>query len=344
MEDRKLRVCWLKDNKPGHLTKIRGLIKALSAVREVSVFECPVKWRPKYMRGVLALVPFLRNIYPLHYCLNLPPSSEAFDLIVSAGGATEWPNARLSKLCRAKNIYLGSLRLCDTREFSLLPRIDEDDGMSVMQMSIVPSELNRSKAAVEASRAFPEDMGKTWTVLIGGNGSGVSWTENDWFQLANGVIQAARQSDVQLIVTTSRRTGRRGEEILKSAFQASGILARAAWFSEGGLSNAPSLVAMIGQSELVWVTEDSASMVNEAVASGRPVITLRPGQSRPDSLIEGMLCRFEGASYIHRNKKLDNIKLPEASKEWILMQDDWHHAFGKQILNRLDMKKEGECF
>lgn len=344
MEDRKLRIYWLKDNRLGHLTKIRGLIKALRAVREVSVVESSVKWRPKFMRGALALVPFLRNKYPLRYCLDLPPSSKPIDLVVSAGGATEWPNARLSRLSGAKNIYMGSLRICDSSDFSLLPRIDGDDGESVMEMTIVPSELNRSQAALEASRAFPEGLGKTWTVLVGGDGSGISWTVNDWVGLAKGIIESAREAGVNLIVTTSRRTGRLGEEALKAEFEASGLLACAVWYGEGLSSSSPSLVAMIGQSELVCVTEDSASMVNEAVASGRPVVTLKPERSSLDGLIEGMLCRLEQSSYIHRNKQLDNVEVPLATKEWTLMEDDWHYSFGQQILNRLDTKKEGECF
>jgi|MDTB01.3.fsa_nt_gb mitochondrial fission protein ELM1 len=344
MDKRKIRLCWLKDDKPGHLTKIRGLIKALSAVSEVTVVECYVRWRPKFMRRVLAFIPIFRKKYPLHYFMKLPHDSTAFDLIVSAGGATELPNARMSKLFDAQNIYLGSLRICDSSEFSLLPRIDGSQDARVMRMTIVPSELSRSKADLEAKRVFPQSLGKTWTVLIGGDGSGISWTVDDWVGLAIGVIRSAHEAGVKLIVTTSRRTGRIGEEALKAKFEASGLLASAVWYGEGLTNQSPSLNAMIGHSELVCVTEDSASMVNEAVASGRPVLTLKPERSTLDSLIEGMLCQLEQAAYIYRVKQLGAVNVRPKTKVWTLLEDDWHSSLGRQILNRLDQMKELECF
>lgn len=338
-----LRVCWIKDQKPGHLTKVRGLLKAIGQHRSIDLTECEVNWVTKSVRLCLRYLPFLKSKYPLRYCLDLPHSLDSFDLVVSAGGATEWPNARLGQLSGAKNIYLGSLRMFDCSAFSLLPRIDEGNGDNVVKMTIVPSELNRSQAALEAHRVFPKDFGKTWTVLIGGDGSGIAWTISDWLALAKGIIGSAREARARLIVTTSRRTGRVGEKTLKAEFEASGLLACGVWHCEGPSDKSPSLVAMIGQSELVCVTEDSASMVNEAVASGRPVFTFRPERSQLSDLIESMLCRLEEACYIHRNKHLVSLEIAMTAKEWTLMDDDWHYFFGKQILKLLNMAKEEEC-
>ena len=340
MKDQVLRVCWLKDDKPGHLTKIKGLIKALRAVQEISVMECSVRWRPRFIRSVMALIPILKKKYPLRFCLGSAPLREKFDLIISAGGATEWPNAELSTLVGAKNIFFGSLRMCEKSDFSLLPRIEESHDQWFMEMQILPSELNYSMAAFEARQVFPENLGLIWTVLIGGNGSGIFWNTDDWIDLAEGMIQSARNAGAKLILTTSRRTGLAGEALLKAKFQASGLLLCAVWYSGNQSQNPPSLAAMIGQSELVFVTEDSASMVNEAVASGRPVITLKPEHNQLDDLIESMLSRLERNSYIYRNRQLRNPDFTVTTKEWTLMEDDWHYSFGLNILSSLDLAKE----
>lgn len=340
MNRQPLRICWIKDDKPGHLTKVRGLIKALGKITNISVVECSVRWRPSFLRSLLARIPFLREIYPLNCCLDVPDSPESFDLIISSGGATEWANVKLSRLYGIKNVFFGSLRAYAATDFSALPKISTSSKKNAFRLKMMPSVMNYSYANTEAEDFFKGKIGKTWSVLIGGNGSGVFWELDDWMLLASGIIDSANKAGVKLIVTTSRRTGVIAEKALKSVFEKSGLLACAVWYHQQGIAEvSPSIAAMIGQSELVCVTEDSASMINEAVASGRPVVTLKPLKSNPDRVIEEMLSKFAYTSHIFRNPSLEQIEISANMCDWTFVDDDWHTVLGNEIFDFLELSR-----
>ena len=82
------RLVWIKDRRPGHLTKVRGVLKALGYFYDLRVTEREVKWRPGFLRGWVNLLGSLGQRLPLSICLDAADIARA-DLVISAGGQTE---------------------------------------------------------------------------------------------------------------------------------------------------------------------------------------------------------------------------------------------------------------
>lgn len=329
-----LNVCWLQDQRPGHLTKVRGVLKALSCHAELVVQELPVVWRPGFLRG---LVPHIPGLSP-SLCLRRPVVGPV-DLIVSAGGVTEWANARLARALGAPNIFLGSLRSCRPDAFTVLPRIEPGDASQILVMDLVPSEIDAAlvQAALATAPAVAALQGRHWTVLIGGNGSGCVWTPADHAAQADRLVAEAVRAGVKLIVTSSRRTGGEAERIWRERLEAGDRLALGVWFSRRDSEpNQPRLAALLGKGERLIITEDSASMVNEAVAAAKPVATLAPAADGPDALLDGMLARLETGRRVVRLRGAEWRLADIPDDAWSPMPADWHAPLGRELLDRLE--------
>ena len=286
-----LRVCWLKDKRLGHLTKIDGVLKALMLHYEVEVEEIEVVWRPRFLRTCAWILP---RSY-LHNTLERVPEV-SIDLVISAGGATEWPNATLAKRLRVPNVYIGSCRTCKEKDFAILPRL-EGNSKSVLPLDVLPSKVDQAFVQRAAETELSELTAAYWTVLVGGDCRGCTWTEKDWALQMKRIISEARKAQVQLLVTSSPRTGTTNEHICRELLHESGLLARAVWFSITDC-NPPSMLAMLGKADRVIVSEDSATMVNEAVLARKPVATISPSLCRLPARNERMLMRLEKKKYI----------------------------------------------
>lgn len=326
----KLNVCWLMDQRPGHLTKIRGVLKALGCHRELSVQEIPVIWKPRFLR---TLVPHLPGI-SAGVCLQHPVKAP-IDLVISAGGATEWANAKLARSLSVPNIFLGSLRSCGENEFTVLPRIEPGQAPQILVMDIIPSEIDVGMVKAASEAELGHLRGRYWTVLIGGDGSGCVWTAADHAAQADRFIGEAVAAGVKLIVTSSRRTGVSAERIWEQRLGQSDRLALGVWYSRKETEQQPRLAALLGKAERVIITEDSASMINEAVATGKPVATIAPAASGVDALQDGMLVQFEAAKRIVRLRAAGLRLSSIPDDHWLPMQSGWHASFGSELLKRI---------
>ncbi len=327
--NRKFHVCWLMDQRPGHLTKVKGVLKALACHIDLDVERIQVAWKPRFLRTLVPRVPG----FPVAVCLDRSPVGP-LDLVVSAGGATEWPNAKIARSSGVPNIYLGSLRTCSESSFTVLPRI-ESGSERVLEMDLVPSEMESAMVAEAAAKELGCLKERYWAVLLGGDGSGCVWTREDLAKQARRIIEEARKAGVRLMVTDSRRTGLGNEDYLRELFESSGLLEVGAWHARRDMEHQPGIPALLGKAERVIVTEDSASMVNEAVAAGKPVATISPEISGPDALVAGMLDRLESKKRIVRLRGChwNLAEIPE--NQWMLIEQDWHRLLGARLLARI---------
>ncbi len=318
------------DQRPGHLTKVKGVLKALSCHVDLEVERIQVSWKPRFFRSLVPRIPG----FPLGVCVDHLPAGP-IDLVVSAGGATEWPNAGIARTFGIPNIYLGSLRTCKESRFTVLPRI-EAGSERVLEMDLVPSEMEPAMVAEAAERELGDLKGRYWIVLLGGDGSGCVWTRDDLTKQARRIIDEANNAGVRLLVTGSRRTGRGKEDYWRELFESSGLLELGAWHARRDTEHQPGIPALLGKAERVIVTEDSASMVNEAVASGKPVATISPELSGPDALVNGMLAHLESKKRIIRLRGChwNFAGIPE--NHWDLIGQDWHRLLGVRLLARIN--------
>jgi mitochondrial fission protein ELM1 len=113
----------------------------------------------------------------------------------------------------------------------------------------------------------------------------------------------ARREGFRWLVTTSRRTGAEAEARLRAGLDAS-FVAAAVWWAE---KPEKKMAAFLGAAECVIVTQDSVTMVTEAVSSGRPVAVASPTVVRfpKRSFMPGYLATLEQAGRIVRTPMVD---------------------------------------
>jgi mitochondrial fission protein ELM1 len=88
----------------------------------------------------------------------------------------------------------------------------------------------------------------------------------------------SRKYGIRWLLTTSRRTGREVETFLREALDPA-IIEDAVFVS----SNPKSVVLpYLGAAQIVFVTEDSRTMMGEALLSGRPLAILVPQKAHMD--------------------------------------------------------------
>jgi len=142
----------------------------------------------------------------------------------------------------------------------------------------------------------PADKDAPWLVLIGGNGAGYEYSQGDWMALAQGLAAISRRFGVRWLLTTSRRSGVEAESILRDNL-ANEIVLEAVYY---GTTPRPVVREFLSRCQGVLVTEDSLTMVAEAIYSGRPVATLRPRHSSPEGNDALALERYETLGLINR--------------------------------------------
>jgi mitochondrial fission protein ELM1 len=275
------------DRKPGHLTKVKGVLKALSYHATINLQKIPINWKPSFARTIIPRIPLM----PVEICLG----SKIFhpiDLIISAGGYTEWANAKLAHKYNIPNIFIGSNRICKPTEFTILPRLTPSNLPNVITLDYMPSEFDATMIQESATAELPCMTGRYWTLLIGGDGSGCIWSLDDHKKHAINLIEASRSAGVKIVAVSSRRTGHKQEQVWSKLLQDSNQLALGVWHSQKNNSPHPSIAALMGIAEIIIVTEDSSSMISEAVATGRAVATISPEKTGPDSKQENMLNRL----------------------------------------------------
>jgi mitochondrial fission protein ELM1 len=301
-----LRVWVLSDGRAGHYNQSRGIVEALRHIRPVQEFWVDLRLRFGLARNLLRCrlargrAPDSLRVLRLFYRFGALPETGC-DLLVSAGGQTAYANAWMASVLRVPNVYAGSLRGLPARRFSVLLTLEPVDApASNLVLPLPPSPVDAARAE-RAGSAFRAKLGTSddhyWALVLGGNGAGYRYARDDWLRLAGLVKTLADRYAVRWLLVSSRRTGRHVEGLLKDRIEAS-LLGAACWYGNG---NGYDPEAWLGAAERVFVTEDSMTMLTEAIHSRRPVYSLRPRSYAPEPRYtqslqrfaeQGLLCRY----------------------------------------------------
>ncbi|MEW4488666.1 ELM1/GtrOC1 family putative glycosyltransferase [Thalassoglobus sp. JC818] len=216
---------------------------------------------------------FWRIAFRGAFPLGRPPK-----LVCGTLGRGEIPNAVLTRYWKCHSVHIGRPCRVDSGEFSMVitPQGVNPEAGEV-PLPVAPTQVS-SKSLDEAGERFRQEVelpNRVWAMLVGGDGGGYRWSERDWERLADGINNVAAQFNIQWVLTTSRRTGSRAEAILQSRISPNSI-AHAVWYAEN-----PQRImsAYLGASERVFATEESISMLSEAIVSQRPVYALTPDRA-----------------------------------------------------------------
>ena len=273
----------ISDGKKGHLSQTRGLAEAL--------LERARKARPNMQHSchevLISGKTWLAKLFYKGKELDLPRPN----LILCAGHSTHLAALSLARhlrclcmVCMRPSLPAGAFDLCIT------PRHDLPDGF-VANGRIFPT-----NGAINGIRPTP-DVPKVQTlILIGGPSKSYNW---DAELVLNQLSSIARLTPNSIVLTTSRRTP--ADFVHDVSVACPNI--RVIPVEETG----PTWVAdNLSKAKEVWVTQDSVSMVYEALSSGAPVgiieMPAKEGPHKPDAsriarglnmlIADGSVCRF----------------------------------------------------
>ena len=275
-----LKILFLADDKPGHYHLTEGLIAALQRLRPLDVQRMTVKRRflapgrllLKLIRSDLSS----RHILQIGYGLRLEELFDA-DLVVSAGGNTMAANIAAARALAARNIFLGGIRRYQPEDFTLV--INSYQRFAHLPRHLIvpkpskhdPDKLGRPK---EPPQFGPGNLPRQIGLLLGGNSAYYTFKDHDWRRLADFVSRCHKQAGIRWLVSTSRRTPDAvGDLFAAAAATPDGAISS---FIDYRTAGPGTLEMVFRQSDVILCTEDSSTMISEAIALKLPAIGLTP--------------------------------------------------------------------
>lgn len=276
-----LRIIFLADTRPGHYHLAQGVIAAIARLRPVDVTRIVVK--RKWIvptRGLRARINaktfFPPRMLRMSYRIDAYALPKA-DLVVSAGGETLMPNICVNRFLGIPSIYCGSLlRGLGPENFTLIISSYEHNATSPQHMvalkpsSIDPDALGRPTAV---PRYGPNFHPRVAGLLIGGNAGPFRYRPEEWDRLLTFAAEVSRAWGTKWLVSTSRRTPASVADKIAAFARDEAIIAR---FIDYRIAGPGTLPEIFGKADVILCTEDSSTMISEAVSARLPVVGVAP--------------------------------------------------------------------
>jgi mitochondrial fission protein ELM1 len=263
-----LKVLIIRDHRPGHYNQSEGIVKAIARIKPVGVEYADIRrrhvisWRSLYSAYNLGLLSdrwLLDLIYPAMH-IEAPP-----DIVVSSGGETLLYNVIISRQFGSSNIFSGSIRNLKSAFFSavLTP---------YRRLSNQPPHIHGLKPC-PLDPDEPPRPGRSFDLcfMIGGPSGTHAYTQSHWDK----IIDLARKISARrsVAIFSSRRTPPKIVADLKALKNG-----KTAIFDDKE-ALAPEMFDYCKRSQAIVVTEDSNSMITEAICCRKPVLVLAPPQN-----------------------------------------------------------------
>jgi mitochondrial fission protein ELM1 len=283
------RILLVKDRRPGHFRKSEGVAAAVARRLDVAVEAVTVRERvplPGSLQRRLALahlppVPLLRLFWGIRVETLQKP-----DLVVSAGAETLAPNLLLARHFGCPNVFAGSLRNVPADRVSAILHVDPKLATAPRHLiTLSPSPVDPDRLDPPRPIASAADLPeRVVALLVGGPAPGYCFADADWSAVERLVLRSA-EAGLAWRITSSRRT----PAPVADRFAAlAARLPERVRFVDYRREKAGSIDALFN-ADAVLVTEDSNTMIAEAVAARRPVLVLRPsGAERRDASLEAL--------------------------------------------------------
>ncbi len=285
MAETPLKIIFLADTRPGHYHLAQGVIAALARLRPVEVTRVevnrkwivPTRW---LRRRIVAKSFFPPRMLRMAYRIDAYALPKA-DLVVSAGGETHMPNICVSRFFGIPSIFCGSLlRGLGPENFSLIvSSYDRDAGSDRHMVVLKPSAIDPDALGRPASvpRYGPERHPKLAGLLIGGNAGPFRYRRAEWEQLLAFAAEISKAWGTRWLVSTSRRTPSFVADKIADLAKDDSVVARFIDYRTAGPGTLPQIFA---QAEIIVCTEDSSTMISEAVSARLPVVGVAPRAHR----------------------------------------------------------------
>jgi len=253
----------LSDGKPGHLNQVRGLIAALRKRVDLNVHVIDVPSRTR------SLWQWMRRKFPSGASLPDPA------LILGAGQATHLAMLAARSSRGGKTIVMMAPQL-PVRWFDLCIVPEHDEVLPRDNIIFTKGAINN----IEPSNSASPSRG---LILVGGPSKNYDWNAAALTQQIQAVV--ARDESIAWTLTTSRRTPPDFAAALAALALPNLMIVPAEQTPQGWVGD------RMKECGLVWVTEDSVSMVYESLTSGAAVGLLAMPRGRTGRVLRPGIAR-----------------------------------------------------
>ncbi len=304
-----MNILVIKDDKPGHYNQTEGLVLILKEIYpnsniEYIDIEIKNKITRKILRFFLNRLPKLfKDIKSFRYLkyfykkFSIPEIKP--DLIISTGGNTSNYNAWLALAYGSENLLNGALRGLKEELFTYVTTVIDLGHKNQIILDVAPNTITKEKLlekSIEFSKLHNLDINqKYYSLLIGGDGAGYKYNDKFYDDLIDFVEKVSKEKNIKWLITTSRRTPLEIENKLEEELKN-----YSTYFVSYNRKEEKILLPFLGLSEAIFVTEESSSMISEAISSGKNVFTLGNEYSNSDENYKKILNKFESNKQIIR--------------------------------------------
>ena len=188
------KVLVLSDRKPGHYNQSFGIVKALDMLEPITMYKVELKFRIKILRSVLKYLlkrkwakPIFQKqaslkLIPFFYKIDMKRILPEYDYIVSTGGDTSFLNAWITMAhSEVFSIYNGHPRGVRAQYFDVVTTVIDLDLPNQIILDVAPTviEINQNKDIPKILQKFGLLSKHYFVLLIGGNGAGYTYTDED---------------------------------------------------------------------------------------------------------------------------------------------------------------------
>lgn len=197
------------------------------------------------------------------------------DLIFAKTAPFEVPLLLLSASKNIKKIYVGEPVRVQRSYFDLIigtpsTPVDRPD----IFLEILPSKSTYRE--FEAHRQKSSDK-KIWSLFLGGNATGYHYDVVLIAELLDAMAALTNRYNIVWNISTSPRTGLEIENMMDEKLRSmTAVINSVNLWSKGGQAR---VVDYLSVSDVIFVSEDSASMLSDAINSRLPLVSLRPHKS-----------------------------------------------------------------
>ena len=291
----------ISDGIPGHLNQSKGVAVLLAQSYRVNIELHEMAFKISFLRALFTIIARSLLKKPNRVSARIvsllysPLDLKNCDLIIAAGGKTAPCAAANSLLGNIPVIQLGSPRGMNSSLFSALVTVERYFNHPSNIVACLTPNLYSPDSCLRSS--IEEGLKEHILFLIGGEGIGYSYEEDEWESLIAGMQYMHSVTKLPISIVTSRRSDPRVEKKLRS--QLSNIpIEYSAWFHFGDKDF--KLDALLGSAKNIFVTEDSAMMISESISSGQPVTTLYPSNINSPLRYQKHISKYEDLGFITR--------------------------------------------
>lgn len=286
-----MKILVLSDGRAGHLNQCLAFAKLLNT--EYTVVS--VRYPKRYLKAFSYVLDRL-GVYSTRLFECTVPDGR-FDIVVAAGSTTAYPLKVIARKLGAKSVSM------------MLPRgyRYDADVIFAQEHDTPPKAANIFPIAANFSFVSPAGLFHSSTpsigIVIGG--------DNSVFHLSVDRLEKQLQTITDAFpgytfaVTTSPRTSKEIETLLERVTFGYKVI-----YSSNPINPIPDF---LDQCERVFITQDSTSMISEAVSYGNAYIEVLPLEGEGENKFSRLVKRLEEEGYLHvfdgtfgmANRKID---------------------------------------